>query len=120
MQKFGFRLKQLRQSKRLTQADLAQQLEITPRTYQYYEVDKVVPPLETVLSLARFYDVSLDYLLALSETKTTFFDAASGSLELRLGPEMANELKEVAESELRTPENLALFLIKRGLESYKK
>lgn len=120
MQKFGFILKRLRKSQRLTQEDVAMELGISTRAYQYYEVDKVVPPLETALTLARFYNVSLDYLLGLTETQSTFLDATSGDLVLKLGREMADELKEVAESELRTPENMALFLIKRGLENYKK
>jgi len=66
------RLKQLRKEHRLTQQNLADQLGVKLRTYQYYESDSDTahrPDLETLAALADFYDVSLDYLIGRSDVK---------------------------------------------------
>lgn len=56
------RLKELRQSKNLTQQKIARLLCVDRSTYSYYETGKTQPSLQTLLQLSDFYDVSLDYL----------------------------------------------------------
>lgn len=66
------RLKQLRNEHRLTQQNLADQLGVKLRTYQYYESDtdrSHRPDLETLVVLADFYGVSVDYLIGRSDVK---------------------------------------------------
>ena len=66
------RLKQLRTERKLTQQNLADHLGVKLRTYQYYESDaddSHRPDLETLVVLADFYDVSVDYLIGRSDTK---------------------------------------------------
>lgn len=57
------RLKELRKQTHLTQTDLAKKLNITQATYQRYEIETSEPNLETLCTLADFYNVSLDYLI---------------------------------------------------------
>lgn len=66
------RLKQLRMERKLTQQNLADHLGVRLRTYQYYENDTDKshrPDLETLVILADFYGVSIDYLIGRSDTK---------------------------------------------------
>ena len=66
------RLKQLRNEHQLTQQNVADHLGVKLRTYQYYESDKDKshrPDLETLVFLADFYNVSVDYLIGRSDTK---------------------------------------------------
>ena len=65
------RLKQLRKERKLTQQNLADHLGVQLRTYQYYESadDSHRPDLETLVVLADFYGVSVDYLIGRSDTK---------------------------------------------------
>lgn len=61
---FSDKLKKLREENKLTQADLAKQLGVTQRTISYYETGKGIPSDPDMLnSLARIFNVSLDYLL---------------------------------------------------------
>lgn len=48
-----------------TQADIAKQLKITAQQYQLYESGKREIPLHLAVILARYYNVSLDYLAGL-------------------------------------------------------
>lgn len=62
------RLKELRESKGLTQVDLAQLMDVVPRQYQRYERGEHEPKLSGWIFLADFYRVSLDYLVGRSDT----------------------------------------------------
>ena len=57
-------LKKLRQSRGLTQIALMMQTGIEQALLSQYENGERIPPTETLLRLADFYGVSLDYLLA--------------------------------------------------------
>lgn len=59
----GSRLKELRAEKNLTQEEVATLLKIPRGTYAHYELDKRQPDNVTLLTLADFYDVTIDYLL---------------------------------------------------------
>ncbi len=63
MLKFSNRLKQLRKEKNLKQSDMAELLELTTRHYQQIEYGKVNIPTLTLIFLADYFDVSLDYLV---------------------------------------------------------
>jgi transcriptional regulator with XRE-family HTH domain len=63
MIEFGKRLKELRESNKLKQSDMANFLEITSRHYQDMEYGKINVPALTLIALADYFDVSLDYLV---------------------------------------------------------
>ncbi len=59
----GKKLKELRTAKDLTQQKLADMLDIPRGTYAHYEIGKREPDNATLLQLARFFKVTVDYLL---------------------------------------------------------
>ena len=63
----GQRLKELREERALTQKEVAEALHINSVTYLHYEKEQREPPLELLADFAKFFDVSVDYLLGLSE-----------------------------------------------------
>ena len=63
----GERLKELRQERGLTQRQFAQQLGLNSVTYLHYEKDQHEPPLALLVDFAKFYGVSGDYLLGLTD-----------------------------------------------------
>jgi transcriptional regulator with XRE-family HTH domain len=64
---FGERLKTLRKTKKLKQADMAIFLQITTRHYQEIEYGKIDIPTTKLIALADYFDVSLDYLVGRSD-----------------------------------------------------
>ncbi|MFR4982473.1 MAG: helix-turn-helix domain-containing protein [Clostridium neonatale] len=64
------RLKELRLENNLLQKDIAKKLNLTTSAYGYYEQGKRVPDSETIKILSDFYNVSSDYLLGISDTRT--------------------------------------------------
>lgn len=63
MQNFSTRLKYLRKSNKYRQSDLANFLNITTRHYQDIKYGNINIPYLTLVALADFFDVSLDYLV---------------------------------------------------------
>ena len=66
------RLKSLRKRSRVTQKYLAKLLDISPRTYCDYEHGRRRMPLECLISLARYYDVDLNYITGVSNIRREF------------------------------------------------
>ena len=63
----GERLKELREERKLTQKQLAQLLGLHCVTYLHYEKAQREPPLAVLASMAKFFDVTTDYLLGLTD-----------------------------------------------------
>ena len=57
------RLKQLRKARGYTQVSLQMQTGIEQALLSKFENGERVPPTETLLRLAEFYNVSIDYIL---------------------------------------------------------
>ena len=67
------RLKDIREDADKKQEDIALILNITRQQYQLYESGKREMPMHHFLALARYYNVSLDYLSGLIDTPEKLF-----------------------------------------------
>ena len=63
------RLYDLRIDNDLKQEDVAKVLKITTQAYGMYENKKRSLPIESLITLCKFYNVSSDYILGLSDNK---------------------------------------------------
>ncbi|WKY44191.1 helix-turn-helix transcriptional regulator [Eubacteriaceae bacterium ES2] len=67
---FGTRLKQLREYKNITQQDLANLMGLSRPTIAGYEASGKQPDQEKIVWLAKYFEVSADYLLGLTDDPT--------------------------------------------------
>lgn len=65
---FNIRLRQLRRNKKITQSELADILGLKPTAISNYESKRNEPSFEKLVALSKFFDVSCDYLLGVSDT----------------------------------------------------
>lgn len=65
------KLRELRMSQNLSQADVAKKLEISPSIVSGYETGERTPSAEILLALSYLYKCSTDYLLGKSNEKPT-------------------------------------------------
>lgn len=61
------RLLELKETRSLLQKDISDATGISLRTYQRYEYGERKPDSDTLISLADYFDVSLDYLVGRSD-----------------------------------------------------
>ncbi|TJY44270.1 helix-turn-helix transcriptional regulator [Cohnella pontilimi] len=73
----GERLRELRLSRNISQEEVARQIGITRSAYSHYEINNRQPVYETLIKLAAYFDVSLDYIIGgtSAKHKTEFSDA---------------------------------------------
>ncbi|EJR59500.1 MULTISPECIES: helix-turn-helix domain-containing protein [Bacillus cereus group] len=67
---FGQRLKDLRREKKLTQQDIADVLGIEKSNISRFESGKQSLSSENIIKTAKYFDVSVDYILGISDYKT--------------------------------------------------
>jgi len=60
---FSTRLKELRLKNNLSQENLARKIDILRGTYIFYETGKKYPPVEVLIRIAKFFNVSISFLL---------------------------------------------------------
>lgn len=68
----GERLTDLRNDKGLKQRELAEILHVTNHNISAYERDKNEPPDSVKIAMARYFDVSVDYLLGLTDSPNAY------------------------------------------------
>ena len=64
------RIKDLREDHDKLQKDIAKLLGISQQYYSEYEKGKRTIPIQHLITLAKFYDTSIDYIVGLSDDKS--------------------------------------------------
>jgi transcriptional regulator with XRE-family HTH domain len=66
------RIRCLREDRDLTQTQVAALLHVVQRTYSDYEIGRTRIPVESLITLAKFYDVNMDYICGVSDERRPF------------------------------------------------
>ena len=69
---YAERIRAIREDHDLKQADIAAVLKVGQRTYCDYELGKTRIPVDSLIVLARMYNVSMDYICGVSDQKREF------------------------------------------------
>lgn len=64
---FGERLKELREEKGVSQMELSKATGLSQSAIARWELNKTEPTASALITLAKYFDESVDYLLGLSE-----------------------------------------------------
>ncbi len=80
----GPRIAALRRSAKLSQAELAHLLKISPSAVGMYEQGRREPALDVLVEMARIFDVSLDFLVTGKATNQQEFGKISDLLTERI------------------------------------
>ena len=72
MKNYQTRLKDLREDRDLTQAQVAKVIGTSQQHYGKYESGKIVIPFDRVIILAEYYNVSLDYIAGRTNVQKPF------------------------------------------------
>ncbi len=66
------RIRALREDNDLTQTQIAEILNVGQRTYADYELGKTRIPVKSLIKLARFYNVDMNYISGVSKIKNLY------------------------------------------------
>ena len=71
------RIRDLREDKDESQREVGEAINVPQRTYAYYESGERMVPPQVLVALAQFYNVSVDYLLGLTDQRKPYPKAKS-------------------------------------------
>ncbi|OLS02919.1 helix-turn-helix domain-containing protein [Tissierella creatinophila] len=91
----GKRIKQLREENHLNQIELAKTLNISNTTLSQYETGQRVPSDDVKIKICKIFNVTLDYLLGVSETRNYETETIAAHHD---GEEFTNEELEEIEA----------------------
>ena len=98
---FAERLKTLRKQVKLTQAQIAEKLDISQQAYASWERGIKKPTQENLVKLSKILNVSVDYLLGNTENKQTSDVLENIELLFRMNSKgLTEEEKEIFKKEL--------------------
>ena len=66
---YSERIRALREDNDKTQAEIAKLLKVGQRTYCDYELGKTRIPVDSLIILAKLYNVSMDYICGITDEK---------------------------------------------------
>ena len=70
--RYAERVRALREDSDKTQAEIAGLLNIGQKTYSDYELGKTRIPIDSLIVLAKFFDVDMDYICGVSDLRRRF------------------------------------------------
>ena len=70
--KYTDRIRFLREDNDQSQASIAKLLKVGQRTYCDYELGKTRIPIDSLIILAKYYNVSMDYICGISDARLPF------------------------------------------------
>ena len=91
---FGDALKYQREIRDLSQNTLAKATGISQPKISYYEKNQHTPPIDHCITLANFFDISLDELVGISDTPQ---EQSAASLPAKLNSSQLSFVKEYSE-----------------------
>lgn len=69
---YAERIRGLREDRDQTQQEIADMLKVGQRTYCDYELGKTRIPVDSLIVLARYYNVDMNYICGISDKKKIF------------------------------------------------
>lgn len=64
------RIRALREDRDLTQTEVAAFLNVGQKTYSDYELGRTRIPVDSIIALAKLYNVSMDYICGITDVKS--------------------------------------------------
>ena len=90
---FGLKLRKLREQKNLTQVEFAEMIDITDKALSRIEVGRVLPHLNTLVSMTEALNVSLEFLIPNKEK--TVKDIYSAEINARITEMNEYDIKHI-------------------------
>lgn len=106
-------LKELRQSRGVSQQVVADYLEITRQAYSNYENGNRAPDTETLLKLGEYFDVSVDTLLRGKEKAPTEDSERKGDVLDEVDVAFYGDYKELTDDDKETVRDMVRIMRER-------
>lgn len=111
MTTFHVRLKELKDSSELTQAKIAEMIDLTPQAFSYI-MNGREPNFDVLVKIAKAFDVSTDWLMGLTNVRSTDFKIKALSEYTGIDESVLNNLAEINSSPINANQRYMSFFSK--------
>ena len=101
----GSNIKALRQARNLTQVELGGKLHKAGSTVRMWELGKAYPDTDTLIAIARVFNVSTDHLLSYTDIKSDAAEAPPTPKEKQIG-KISKGLAQLNQKQLKLVDEL--------------
>lgn len=88
-------LRDLRTENHYGQKDIAKYINKSVQAYSQYELKKRVPDIGTLIKLSKFYNVSVDYLLGITNVRNTAPEISEDVLKIDVSNLSQNAINKI-------------------------
>lgn len=103
-------IKQLRKENKKTQEELAKAIDVSRSTIAGYETDKRKPDIDTLIKIANYFNVSVDFLLGLTSRSKRSGNNDNSSKEPILTVTKDSQIKLIQLTNDLSPETMNIIL----------
>lgn len=109
------RIRELRLSKNISQRELGNIIGTSQQTISRLEVGNYSPPVDLVINLAEYFDVSIDYLLGFSDFEYSFEYGKEIDMHMKENYELIRKYEKLGEVNKRTLQIILERLVETDL-----
>lgn len=113
---FSEKLRQLRLEKGVSQKELARVLSLTDMSISRYEHGIAEPSIDTIIKIAAYFNVSIDYLLGLNTAMTDFYDIAYKNYMSSTDNQIMALLRQLSEADTK---KVFDYVVDLAIQKYK-
>lgn len=114
------RIRELRRSKGLSQRELGNAIGTAQQTISRLEVGNYSPPVDLIINMAEYFDVSIDYLLGLSDYKYSFEYRLELDMYIEENYEMIKKYEKLGNVNKKTVQIILDRLVETEIETSKR
>ncbi len=107
-------LKSLRDAHQVSQQQIAEYLKVSRTTYANYEQGRREPDYSTLIQLARYFQVSTDYLLGIPEAESPIIITQAPTFKTALHKNIYDKLNDFNEQEIKMLNDLINIVYKQS------
>ena len=112
---FNQRLKTLRLDNGITQKDLGKIIGVGRTTISEYESGKIVPKQKSLIALAEYFNVSVDYLTGVSDSPSATLNEINNQYEVYLDDTLLTAIKMISVKEKSKDRNIKIKYLGKDL-----
>jgi transcriptional regulator with XRE-family HTH domain len=112
---FGKRLRELRTKNKRTLEEVGEKIGVSRQSVQRWEAFINIPSAQNLFDIAELFNVSIDYLVG-----RTDISELNSHNHVLLTEDIKTQLDEIAKKEMRSFENLVLYLLNEAIKRYNK
>ena len=113
--KIGGNLRKAREEKNKTQVEVCRATGLSEKNLSCYETNKIIPPVDVLIKLSKYYGMTLDYLVLGEDVA----EGVKGRIKDTAMFDLTNKIDEMSGKEKELTKEIMKYFVERNKEKEK-